>query len=231
MIQFITSPDWFLGKDLLIDMLSVIVLFLIGFFSLRSYRINPTKKTFVQLAASFFIISVSFLFKVLTNFTLYLNVLQTHQIGQYSFTYQFLQPTDILFTIGSLIYRILTLIGLYLLYSIYNPQPRSSKWLSIFLIVIAMYFSQESYYIFHLTSLFLLVLITSRYYTNLKETKSHSARLLAISFFVITLSHLGFCFIMLNPLLYVIAELIQLIGYIILLITFIRVLRDGKKKK
>ena len=231
MIQFIYSPDWFMGKDLLIDLCSMIVLFLIGFFSLRYYKLKPAKKTYLQLGISFFLISLSFLFKILTNFTLYFSVLQTQNIGGLLFTYHFIQPSDILFTIGSLIYRILTLIGLYLLYTIYDPQSRSSKWLAIFLIIAAMYFSQESYYIYHIITLIVLVLITLRYYKNYRENQNYSTKLLAISFTIIILSHLVFCFVMLNPLLYVTAELIQLIGYSVLLITFIRVLRDGKKKK
>jgi Na+/proline symporter len=94
-----------------------------------------------------------------------------------------------------------------------------------------MYFSEDSYYIFHITTLLFLIFITARYYKNYRENKNPSAKLLATSFSIITISQLVFCFIRLNPLLYVTAELVQLIGYIILLITFIKVLKDGKKTK
>jgi len=63
------------------------------------------------------------------------------------------------------------------------------------------------------------------------RTKHYTAKLLALSFGVIAGSQLIFVFVRINPLLYVIAESIQLIGYIMLLITFVMVLRYGKKKK
>jgi TRAP-type C4-dicarboxylate transport system permease small subunit len=99
MVEFLFGPAWFNGTDILIDLLSVIVLFLIGLFSFRFYKINPTKKNYKQLGISFFIISLSFAFKILTNFTIYYNVIETHRVGLMALTYN---------ETGALLYRILT---------------------------------------------------------------------------------------------------------------------------
>jgi hypothetical protein len=54
--------------------------------------------------------------------------------------------------------------------------------------------------------------------------------MLAASFSVITLSQIFFMFVNFTKHFYVVGEVIQLIGYIILLVTFITVLKHGREK-
>jgi len=231
MFEIVYSPAWFYGKDLVIDAVGIIILFLIGFFSLKYYKINPAKKTYLWLALSFFMISLSFLFKILTNFRIYYDVDITRNIAGMVYSYDLVRYTDILFYIGTLANRILMLLGLYALYSIYSEHSKSEAWFSAYLLVIVAVFTHSNYYIFHITSFILVMLISLKYIQNYRKNKSQPARLLAASFGIITISHLLFCFILMSQLLYVAAEIIQLIGFLLLLITFIRVLKDGKKKK
>jgi hypothetical protein len=231
MIELIYSPAWFYGKDIIIDIISILVLFSIAFFSIKYYNISKTKKNYLYLAASFAIIALSLICKILTNFTIYYNVLETRQIGFVTFTYQALRSTDTLFFVGFLFYRVLTLLGLYFLYSIYTKQPASNIFMVVYLLLVGTYFSQSAYYIFHFTALILLIFITNAYWKNYKKNKHYTSRLLLYSFAIITLSHLISVFVKIDLLLYVIAELIQLAGYITLLITLIMVLRYGKETK
>ncbi len=231
MFEIVYSPSWFFGKDLIIDAVGILILFLIGIFSLKYYRINPAKKTHLWLALSFFMISLSFLFKITTNFRIYYDVNVTRNIAGMLYSYDLLRYTDILFYIGTLAHRIFMLLGLYSLYSIYNKNTKSEFLLSTYLLIIIAVFTHSNYYIFHFTSFILTALIAWKYRQNYRNRKSEPAKLLAISFGIITLSHLLFCFVMLSQVLYVASELIQLVGYLLLLITFIKVLKDGKKKK
>lgn len=232
MIQLVYSPQWFYGKDIIIDIISIIVLFLIGFFSIRSYKIKKNRN-YLFLATSFFMISISFIFKIMTNFTIYYKVLETHTLPFGTLTYQALKSTDVLFLIGYLAYRLLTLVGLYILYLIYEKRPysKANVLLVIYLLIVSTYFSRAAYYIFHLTAFLLLLLITYQYFMHYKEHKQTATKTLAISFAIITAGNLFSCFIEMEPAIYAIAEIIQLIGYILLLITFIIVLKHGKKKK
>jgi hypothetical protein len=231
MIQLVYSPQWFYGKDIIIDIVGIIVLFLIGIFSIRSYRINKNKN-YLWLGLSFFLISTSVFFKILTNFTIYYRVLETKVLPFGTLTYQVVRSSDTLFFIGYLLYRLLTLLGLYFLYTIYNKkQSKVDVMLIVYLIIISTYFSQSAYFIFHLTAFILLGLITYQYCTLYRSNRHKTTRMLAASFVIITLSHLVSCFVAMNLTLYVIAELIQLIGYTILLVTFFMVLKYGKKKK
>ncbi len=228
MIDVVYSPQWFYGKDIIIDIFSIFVLFLIGYSSLQFYRLKKNKKH-AYLALSFFFVGLSFLFKILTNFTIYYNVLETEHLGAFTFIHQEVESSTILFFIGFLLYRILTLLGLYILYSTYQEQPKQHILFVAYLLLILTYFSTSAYYLFHITSLFLLVLITSYYIKNYLKEKRISTKLLATSFGIISASQIIFIFIEVNHIFYVIAELVQLIGYLILLITFIRVLKYDKK--
>jgi hypothetical protein len=231
MIELIYSPKWFYGKDILIDIISIIVLFSIAFFSIKYYQINKTKKNYLYLALSFILLAISFICKIATNFTVYYHVLETRQIGFVSFTYQTMRSTDTLFFFGFLLYRICTLMGFYILYSIYQKQPSSNIFIILYMILVMTYFSQSAYFIFHITSLILLLFITHTYYRNNQKVKHYTSKLTFLSFALITLSHLISIFVKVNLLFYVIAELIQLCGYIMLLFAFIMVLRYAKKKK
>ena len=231
MIQVVT-PQWFYGKDLMIDVVSVFVLSLIAFFSIRYYKINRKNKNHLYLAVSFFLIAVSFLAKILTNFTLYYHIFETKTFGLYTLTYHTIKASAILFDIGYLFYRILMLLGLYMLYSIYyKDQPKSNIFIIAFFILISTYFSQAAYSTFHLTALAFLALITLHLYKNFRKNRQFTAKLLASSFAIISVSQVFFMSATFNNLLYVIAEAIQLIGYLILLITFFKVLRNAKKKE
>ena len=63
------------------------------------------------------------------------------------------------------------------------------------------------------------------------ENKYSNTLYLFISFGIIALSQFVFIFTSSNPILYAVAELIQLVGYLFLLYTFVMVLRNAKKKK
>ena len=229
MIRVIYSPQWFYGKDIVIDLVSVFVLLLIAFFSFKYYKIRKNKN-YVYFGLSFILLSVSFLFKILTNFTIYFHVLETKNIGFLSLTYQTIKTSDVLFIVGFLIYRLLTLFGLYMLYSVYYDQPKTNILLIAYLILVSTYFTQSAYYIFHLTSLILLVLLTIQYSKTYIKNKNNATRMLASSFGIITASQILSIFVSISTKFYVVAEIIQLIGYAILLFSFLTVLKHGKKK-
>ncbi len=231
MVNFVFTPQWFYGKDIIIDIVSIFVLSLIAFFSIKYYRIERKNKNYLNLAVSFLLIAFSFVFKILTNFTIYYHVLETKTVGLYTIIYHTVAVSDMLFFLGYLLYRLLILIGLYILYSIYQKnQPKSNIFLIVFFILISTYFSQSAYYIFHLTSFVFLSMITMQYYSNHKKNKQLTAKLLTSSFTIIGISQVFFMFAGIKEVLYVIAEIVQLFGYLVLLMTFIKVLRNAKKK-
>jgi len=230
MVELIYSPKWFYGKDIIFDIVSIFVLALIAYFSVKYYRINKKNKNYLLFGSSFGLMALSFIFKIITNFTLYYNEIETKQIGLLTFTYHEIEASNILFSTGFFIHRLLMLGGLYILYSIYTKSNKSNIILTLYLILISTYFSSSAYYVFHVTSLIFLMFITLQYWNNYKKIRHESNKWLFYSFSLITLSQIIFVFIGVTAHFYVAAESIQLLGYITLLIAFIKVLQDGKKK-
>jgi hypothetical protein len=229
MFYLVYSPKWFYGKDIAIDIVSIIVLLLVAFFSLRYYSLKKNKNN-LYLALSFGTLALSFIFKIMMNFSIYNMETETKQIGLLTLTYHVVESSGTLFFLGFLLFQILTLIGLYTLYSIYQKQSLSTNILIILLIIGLTYFSYTTYYVFHLVSALLLLLIIVQYLKNYIDRAHQSTLMMAISLGTITFSQLLFMLIGLNPQIYVAAEITQLLGYVGILTTFIMVLKSGGKK-
>jgi len=119
--------------------------------------------------------------------------------------------------------------ALYWLYTIYQSPSRMNLLLITYLLFISMLFTTASYLVFHLTAFVLTFLITATYIYRYKETKNPITLSVIISFGLFMLSRLLFIFVGHSPLLYVIAEVVQLVAFLGLLATFIRILYHGKK--
>ena len=225
-------PSWFYGKDILIDLVSMIVLLCIGYFSFQYHKLDKKRPGYSLFTVSFLLLSIAFIFKILTNFTIYYTATITQQIGIFTLTHQGVQSSDIFSVWGTLLFRTLTLLGFYLLYThYYKKQERTTIIFVIYLLLITTYFSRIAYYIFHATLLLLLLYISYQQYQNYQRTKDKPAQMVFYSFITIALSQLTFIFMGTNQLYYVLAEMIQLIGYTLLLVSFLMVLHHGKKNK
>ena len=229
MVQLVFSPKWFWGKDIFIDSIAAFVLILIAVFVTRYYGIKKSRNH-LYFAISFYLIALSFLSKILINFTIYYRVLHTQIVGSIQYTQVILKSSEILAISGLVFYRLLTLAGLFMLYSIYEKQSKANIALMAFFIVTSAFFSKEDYYIFYILSFILLGIISNRYYQNYRKNRKKETGMLAASFAVITMSQIFFMFVNFTRHLYVAGEAMQLIGYTILLVTFVTVLKHGREK-
>lgn len=229
MVKVVFSPKWFWGEDIFIDAIALLVLLSIAVFATRYYKIKKSRN-YLYLALSFYLIALSFFSKILINFTIYYQVLHTQIIGSIEYTQVILKSSEVLAVSGLFFYRLFTLLGFFVLYSIYEEQSKANVILMVYFIVISIFFSKEEYYIFYLTSFILLGVISNRYYRNYRKNKKKTSGMLAASFSVITLSQIFFMFVNFTKHFYVVGEVIQLIGYIILLVAFVTVLKHGREK-
>src|SRR3989344_1222599 len=178
MIELVFDPKWFYGKEIIVDVFSVITLFLLTYFSLNYYRLNKNRNYF-YLGSAFLMIGLSFLFKILTNFTIQYQVITETRFGFLELIYYTTQPTNVLFFIGFLLYRLLTLIGFYTLYGIYEKQSKQNTFLMLYFILISTYFTRFTYFIFHATSFVFLGFITMQYYSTYLKNKFYRTKVLA----------------------------------------------------
>jgi len=222
-------PNWFQGKDAIIDFVSIFVLVLVSYFSVKYYKIKKNKNN-LSLTLAFSLLIASFTFKILITLGIYYNFLGMSHLGFGKLTISNFRSLDTFVFLMYFTYRIITLFGLYHLYRIYKPQSKSCFFLASYLMVVSTFFAHYANFIFHLSAFVILLLITLHSIERYKKKKYPSTKLLIYSFGLITISQLFYTMMEIGMVYYIIAEFVQLFGYVGLLLTFIAVLIHGGKK-
>jgi asparagine N-glycosylation enzyme membrane subunit Stt3 len=173
----------------------------------------------------------SFFFKILANVTVLYEEMEQQHIGEMMFTITSVKQSQLFFFVGTTLHYFFFLFGLVLLFLIIHKEyNKSTISLLVFFTLITTLFSSSAYFVFYLTSSVLLGLIFLRYWKNFKAKKTKKALLLALSFLTIMISHVIFIFVFANLQLYAVAETVQLFGFILLLLTFMSLLRKNEPK-
>jgi hypothetical protein len=233
MFQLVFSPNWFYGKDIIMDVIAVVIVILLGIISIRHYRlIGKTKKKHLYFGISFIMIALAFLAKIATNFTLYYKVQIIQRVQNVLVVQQVARASPIIFFTAFFLFHLLMLWGLYGLFAIISDEDKKTTvFFSMVIIAVLMYFTNHLYYVFHFMAFIILLLIVIKYQKNYLKTKNVNTRRLLIGFALLAISQAVFIFVKLSSIVYVAAEIIQLAGFLMLLITLILVLKHGKKKK
>lgn len=231
-LDFVYSPPWFYGKDIAIDIISAIVVLLIAVFSFRNFLLDKENKRHLFLSAAFFLLGLSFIVKILTSILTHTEGLITRHFWVSVLGRDIIQSYTFLSALGFLLFAILTLFGFYILYALSSKDELSMNYIIIaYFIIISTYFTRFTHFVLYITAFIFLFALTRRYFISYKENKYKNTFYLCISFGIITLSQFIFIFTSSDAALYALAELIQLVGYLFLLYTFVMVLRNAKKKK
>lgn len=229
-MKIVFTPDWFLGNDVLINIISFLVLFLFFLFAFKCYKLDNKRST-LYLGIGFLLIALGELSTILTKLVLYYNTNITQEIGRIVINYQVVQSVDIFYNVGFFLNKFLVLLGLYVIYKLpLNKKLSIDFFLIIYLIFTVVLLSQTIYPFYHLTALILLVLIINNYYKIYKKDKLVNTQILISAFVLLAISQAIFLLSKLNYL-YVTAQSIQLVSYITLLILIMKIIKDGKKKK
>jgi len=236
MVKLVFTPDWFLGKDILISFFSFFVLAILFWLSFKNYKFSKDKKNFLYFGLGFLLIALGELSTILTKLVLYYNTTFTQQIGQMIVTYNVVNSVDIFYKIGFFLYKLLTLAGLYTIYRVnYKQTTETDVMLASYFIILSTALSSSFYYLFHLTALILLIFIIASYIRLYKKNRLTNTKILISAFSLLAFSQLIFIFSKLDVL-FVLANIIQLLSYIIFLILVIKItrplnLKNEKKKK
>jgi len=228
-MKIVLTPDWFLGPDVSIEIFSFLVLLAFFIYSIRSYKINKNKNA-LYLGIGFLIIALAEISTILTKFVLYYDTTFVQVVGQMVVTNHVVRSVDIFYNIGFFMYKLLTLVGLYIIYRI--PLKRSAKRdviLGACFVLLSGFSSYLIFQIFHLTSIVLLELIIYNYSEIYKKNKSKNTCILITAFLILLLSHS--IMLLHSRFLYVFAQFSQLISYLILLVLIIKITRTSNDKK
>ena len=224
------TPDWFLGGDVLIEVVSFIVLSLFVYFCIKNYKLSG-KKSFLWLGLGFALIAIAEISTIFTKFAIFYDTSFTHQIGKFIVTQTVQTSIDVFYYIGFFFHKFLTLCGLYVIYKIPMKKGLSGDFfLGLYFLIVAALFSHVVFYVFHLTAIGLLVLIITNYSEVYKKNKSENTLLLIVAFGGLMVSQVIAVLCTIHVL-YVLAQVLQVGSYLILLILIIRILKYGKKTK
>ena len=229
-MRFVFTPDWFLGKDVLIEAFSFIVLLIFSILAIRSYKLNKNRK-FLYLGTGFALVGLAQFAAVMTKLVLYYDFGPSQQIGAAIVAAHMLSSVDIFYYVGFFFHKFLTLGGLYIICRL--PRNKTSMWdsvLVLYFIIISALGSQQIFYLFHITTLIILLFIIKNYYNLYDRNRLNNTLILLFGFIILAFSQLIY---ILSPFeaMYVLANILELATYIVLLILVVNILHYGKKKK
>ncbi|MBS3172228.1 hypothetical protein J4438_01440 [Candidatus Woesearchaeota archaeon] len=233
MIPLENSPNWFSVPSIIIDFFSFLVLFSISLISLKYYNLSGGNKKYKYISFAFLLICASFFFKLITNLALYYNeFIRADSPTIITDTLETIRSYNIFTDLTFTLFVFLNLIGLYFLYSVYQEkQAKSMMFLITYFIIISTYFSNLNYYVFHITSFLLLTIISILYFDKYALKGNESTKVLGYSFSSIAISQILFMFVSVDKSFFILAEIIQLLGYLLLFLILRNIIIHGKKKK
>ncbi len=227
-MKVIIPPQGFINIDILIEGISLITVLIFSILCIKNYRLNKDKK-FLYLGGGFGLITLAQLIITITKAVLYYNASFIGVGGEIVIPYNLFDFVSVFSFIGFFAYRVLTLLGLYVVYKLPKKVFERDSLLVLYLIVIVTIFSRDISHLFHITALVILLLIAKKYYDVYNKNESKGTLILLLAFSGMILSNAIFIFARLMSLIYVTASIIELISYITLLVLIIRIVEYGKK--
>jgi len=232
-MKIVLTPDWFLGKDVLIESFSFIVLIIFSVLAIKSYNLNKKNKNLLYLGTGFGLIALAQLASVFTKLILYYDIGPAQAIGQVLIISQIVSSVDIFYYMGFFFQKFLILVGFYIIYRL--PQKKmyvGDYALVLYFILLSAVLSEygKFFYLFHLTAFVLLILIVNNYCRIYKEKKFANTKILIAAFSILALAQLIYILSKVG-ILFAVANIIELISYVTLLFIIIRILKYGEKKK
>lgn len=211
--------------DCIFEIIMVAVLLLISMHSYSIFKISR-EKSFKWFSYSFFIIALAFVGRILMNAVIYTQEIRKKIAGVVVLTLRHTQASAILWDYGLFGYRTLMLLGLIGIFLIITKSKKKKNWLLLgYLAVLTALASMQIPYIFNLTAAAILSLIGLQFFQNYLKHPRKSTLGVTAAFSVIFLSHAIFIFEGFNHLIYVAGEIVQLVGYLLLLAVYIALLR------
>jgi hypothetical protein len=230
--SYIFGPEWFYGFDSIIEFIAVIVSILLVYYSYKCYKLTSEKK-YAYFSTAFLSITLAFVAKIVGTLAIYKPTITRTTIGSTIHqTFANITPYNIN-AIALVVHSFFIMLGFMMLFLIVS----NLKWRNQRVIVILIYFvfiatwiGIVHYQLFYLTSFVILLLITYSYYNNYKEIKSEKAKFVTVAFFILLVSQAFFIFVIYSSTIYVLAQLIQLLGFLYLLIPFILIFKKKPKR-
>ena len=220
----------FYGIDSLVEFLTLVVSLIISLYSYKVYKLIKDKN-YKLFSMGFLFIGISFIFKILSNITIFNKV----RIEQANFIFTFfsrLEYMQLINFFSFILYKTFHIIGFLLLFLLLTKEDQRKKgplffYLSLIVVLFSVYFN----FIFHMTVVFILIYLTLHFYENSKKRMNINALLVFISFLIILTGHLFFIFSDIHVYFYLIGEVLMLAGFLLLLINQVKLKKGHSNSK
>ncbi|MBN2042468.1 MAG: hypothetical protein JW754_01545 [Candidatus Aenigmarchaeota archaeon] len=218
-MHIIFSPIWFMGIDSIFEILSAIIAIFVGFYAFKIYR-STRKKDFFYLFIAFAMLFFAFIVRSFTDLAAYSLFLESIPIITKIVQVQYVYYT------GIYTYQLLTLLG-YLTLAILALKIRGRRVISLLVmfVIISSVMSLVSYSAFHMIAAVMLSYVVLHFYENCSRKFCKNSLLVFVSFLLIFLSQVIFIFIF-HTWFYVLGQVLQFLGYFLLLANLILVYRS-----
>ena len=224
MAYIFTSPEWFFGYDMALEIAFAVITLLVCFYAWKIYKVTG-ERNIKLFSLAFLFISLSYFVQSILNFIM----LDSLDDNVYSLIG--LQSIYHLNLFGIYIHSTLFLIGLllltYIALKIYSFQ--SFVLLSI-LVFTSLYFSLYKTFMLYLLSTVLLGFIVYYYLTNYWNNKKVTTLLVSVAMMLLFVGYLFFIFGIDNSTYFVLGHVLELSAYVLVLINLLVILRVGKQK-
>jgi len=217
MFRLVLSPQWFYGIDMIFEAIAIIVVFLIALSSFSFYKFSRQVR-YKYFGLSFLAISISFMAKILTNVMVYSSRVQQFTFESIIHAYGLIEGSKLFYHVGFFAHQFLMLLGLLGIYYIVSKSRLDSKIvLFVFFIAQLTLLTTFKYFTFYVASALLTALIVIHLQKSKSEQKNAKKDLVIPAFSMLFVSQVVFNFIYIDNIAYVVAEVLQLIAYLILL--------------
>ena len=228
--SYVFGPKWFYGFDSIIELIAIIVSVLLVYYSYKCFKLTKENK-YLYFSTAFLSLTFAFITKIIGTLAIYKPAITRSALGSSIHqTFTGLTPSYInaLAFIAYIFFMLLGFMILFLIISRLTWKNQRVVVLLVYFVFLATWISVIHYQLFYLTSFVLLLLITYSYYRNYREIKSEKAGFVVIAFGILLVSQAFFVFVIYSRIIYVLAELIQLLGFVYLLIPFILIFKRPK---
>ncbi|MCH8003322.1 MAG: hypothetical protein IH934_01720 [Nanoarchaeota archaeon] len=230
--SYLFGPKWFYGFDSIIDLIAIIVSVLLVYYSYKCFKLTKENK-YLYFSTAFLSLTIAFIAKIMGTLAIYKPSITRSALGSSIHqTFTSLTPYNIN-AIALIIHFFFMLLGFMILFLIISRLTWKNQRviaLLVYFVFLATWISVVHYQLFYVTSFVLLLLITYSYYNNYREIKTEKARFVVIAFGILLVSQVFFVFVIYSRSIYVLAELIQLLGFVYLLIPFILIFKKKPKR-
>ena len=218
MILVLNGPYWFRGVDAVFGLIYILVTLLIAALSYKAYQVTQEKK-YSYFSIAFALMSFAFLIYSATTLALTTHVSNMLSDVLTQFDFAFLMHMMFIFAA----YTLLLVVTL-------KIEQKKVIILLFSLMTLFTLFSYQYYIKFHIISFLLLFFLGHQFYTNYLENKNKNAKLVFVSFYLLTCAQVFFLVMIYQPIFYVVADVLQLLGFSLLFYMFMRVLQHGRTK-